>query len=288
MIFYFMMIGLILSITNVYVIWFFIEVRFVVFIILGLSFRFKNFGLIIYYFFQSVISLFLFIFMMLVWDIGIFYILIAKLGIFPFFYWIVVACLKTDINANLFILVFQKISVFWLFWLLNSFRLVFLYIFSYLSLFFVVFSLIYVTDIWLLIVYSSIANSSLLIVRFVGLGAWSSLFLYLFIVLSIIFYLKIRVSYYELILVLYFFIVVPPFVLFYFKLRVVLSLIRMRKLVFFLFFFDVFVLFYYFSLVFIKFMIIEFSVLVYFINLYLVILILFLRNCVALIIFNKS
>lgn len=275
-----------LSVSNVYLVWFFIEVRFVLFILIGLRFNSKNFGLIIYYFFQRVISLFLFIFFILMLDNMIFFIFLAKLGVFPFFYWMVVSSLKVDLNANLFILVLQKFSVFWLFWLMNNVSLIVLFFFSYLSLFFVVVSLVYVNDIWILIVYSSVANSSLLLISFIGLGSWNSLLIYICLTLVILFFLKFSSSYYDIILVLYFFMVVPPFVLFYFKYYLVMSLGFNMKLVFFIFFFDVFVLFYYFSLIFIKFMIIDYRVGVYFLNLYLLLLILFLRNCVALVVFN--
>lgn len=277
---------LVLSLTNIYLVWFFIEVMFIFFLLIGLSFNSKNLGLIIYYFFQSVISIFLFIFFLCVWESGVFFILCAKLGVFPFFYWIVVASVKSDLNRNIFILVFQKLSVFWLFWLVNSFRLIYLLFFSYLRIFFVVLSLVYISDVWLLLVYSSIVNSSLLLVSFIGVGSWISIIIYFFIVLLILIYLKYSVSYYEILLVLYFFMVIPPFVLFYFKFYLVFRIFFNIKLVFFVFFFDVFVLFYYFSLIFSKFMIIDVSVLVYYLNLYLLLIILFLRNCVALNIFN--
>lgn len=275
-----------LSLTNVYLVWFFIEIIFIIFILLGLGFNVKNFGLIIYYFFQRVISIFLFIFFLYGWEYGVFFILCAKLGIFPFFYWIVIASVKRDVNRNMFILVLQKLRVFWLFWLLNSFSLIYLYFFSYVSIFFVVLRLIYIRDVWLLLVYSSIVNSSLLLISFIGMGSWISIGIYFSIVLIILFYLKYRRSYYEVLLVLYFFIVVPPFVLFYFKFYLAYSLLFNIKLIFFIFVFDVFVLFYYFSLIFIKFILIDISVIVYFLNLFLLFLILFLRNCVALSIFN--
>lgn len=79
--------------------------------------------------------------------------------------------------------------------------------------------------------------------------------------------------------------VVPPFLLFFIKFFVIVSLDRMIKIAFFLSIFDVFVLFYYFRLVFIKFIIIESRILIYLINVLMIVCILILRNCVAMIVF---
>lgn len=72
----------------------------------------KRVGLVVYYFFQRIISLFLFIFFFLILKKIVFLILCAKLGLFPFFYWIVVVSLKVGYVGNIFVLVLQKIPVF--------------------------------------------------------------------------------------------------------------------------------------------------------------------------------
>jgi hypothetical protein len=212
--------------------------------------------------------------------------LVAKLGLFPFFYWMVVVSVKVGFIGNIFVLGFQKIRVFWLFWLLCGKGLVFLYFLSYLSIFFVIVNLLVVRDLWLLIVYSSIANSGIIIISVEGSNYLIVVFLYLSIIMLIIYFIKISDSYIELILVIFFFFVIPPFLLFIMKFYIVLSLESVMKISFFLVIFDVFVLLYYFSLVFIKFLLMELSVFVYIMNLLLLLFILVCRNYVAMTFFN--
>ena len=261
---------------------------FLYFLLVVINYEIKRIGLIIYFFFQSVISLLLFISIVNFWDKIIFILLIAKLGIFPFFYWIVVVRLKVGLWGNIFVLGLQKISVFWLAWLLVNFSLGFLYLCVYLRIFFVVIRLFHVSDLWLLLVYSSIANSSMLLLGVVGRNYVYAFILYLLIIVLIIYFLKLSVNYNELLLIVFFFLVIPPFILFFMKFYIIIRLEFMIKLGFIVFIFDVLVLLYYFSLIFIKFILFEVTSLIYLINLLLLRLLIILRNCVAMIIFYKS
>lgn len=155
----------------------------------------------------------------------------------------------------------------------------------YRRIFFVVLNLLLIRDLWLLLVYSSIANTGMIVLRIYGSNYLGVVILYLSVIFFII-YCRIKLdNYIEFILVIFFFIVIPPFLLFFIKLYVVISLDYIIKLGFFLFIFDVLILFYYFSLIFIKFLLIDIGVVVYLINLLLIILVLFLRNCVTMVIF---
>jgi hypothetical protein len=160
-----------------------------------------------------------------------------------------------------------------------------IYFLVYLRVFFVIFNLLMVRDLWLLIVYSSVANTAIIILRVYGINFLFIVRLYLRVIFVIILMIKYVDSYIELLLVVFFFIVIPPFVLFFMKFYVIVRLESIIKIAFILAVFDVLVLFYYFRLVFIKFMLIEVGVLIYIINLILVLIILLLRNCVAMIIF---
>jgi hypothetical protein len=154
-----------------------------------------------------------------------------------------------------------------------------------LRIFFVVISLLMVTDLWLLLVYSSIANTGIILLRVYGSNFLFIVFLYLVIIFFIIISLKNLDSYIEIILVVFFFLVIPPFILFFIKFYVVLRLDFILKLRFFFVLFDVIVLLYYFRLVFIKFMLIEVGVLIYMIRIFLIFTILIFRNCDAMIVF---
>ena len=273
---------------NVYVIWFLIEIMFLFFLLYILNKEFKRVGLVIYYFFQRIISLFLFLTLFLFLKKMIFLILCAKLGLFPFFYWIVIVSLKVGYVGNMFILALQKIPVFWFLWLVYDSFILLLLLLSYLRIFFVLINLILISDLWLLLVYSSIANTGILLISIYGSFYLNSIFIYLFIILGIIFLIKKRDSYYDVLIVVLMFLVIPPFILFFIKIYIVFSLVFSLKLILFLFFLDVFILFYYFTIIFIKFFLLESGVLIYIINLLLVFSVLFFRNCVALIIFYKS
>ena len=111
---YYFLLYLILSLNNVYVVWLVIELIFVFFLLFCLNYDNKSVGLVIYFFFQSLISLFLFIRIFYFFDKIIFILLCAKLGLFPFFYWMVVVTVKVGLFTNIFVLSFQKISVFWI------------------------------------------------------------------------------------------------------------------------------------------------------------------------------
>jgi len=87
---------------------------FLFFILIVINNELKSIGLIVYFFFQRVISLILFISIVFSMDKIVFLLLRAKLGIFPFFYWIIVVSVKLGLLGNIFVLRFQKFSVFWL------------------------------------------------------------------------------------------------------------------------------------------------------------------------------
>ncbi len=266
-------------------VWLMIELLFLFFLIFILTIDVKSVGLIIYFFFQSVISLLLFIVLLFRLDKIIFLLLVSKLGLFPFFYWMVIVSIKVGLWGNLFVLSLQKISVFWLLWLVFNVTLRFLYFLVYLSVFFVVFNLVLLRDLWLLLVYSSIANTGILIFSVYGNKYIFSVLLYLMVIFRIVFIIIKLDNYIELLLLVFFFMVIPPFVLFFIKFYIVVSLDFSVKLVFFLVIFDVFVLLYYFSLVFIKFILMDLGIIIYFINFFLVSLILFFRNYDTLIVF---
>ena len=146
---YFFILFLLLSLSNVYVIWLIIELMFLFFLLLVINTERKRIGLIVYFFFQSLASLILFVRIIFFFDKLVFLLLRAKLGLFPFFYWIVVVRVKVGIIGNMFVLGLQKFSVFWLFWLLMKASLDFVYFIVYLSVFFVIVNLLIVSDLWL-------------------------------------------------------------------------------------------------------------------------------------------
>lgn len=271
--------------VNVYVVWLLREILFLFFFLIVLGKERKRLGLIIYFFFQSVMSLFLFLRIFLVLNKSVFLLLTAKLGLFPFFYWIVVARVKVGFFGNIFILGLQKLSVFWLLWLFIfvNFRLV--YFMIYLRIFFVVVRLVIISDLWLLLVYSSIANTGMIMIRVYGSSYFIIMVLYLAVVVGLILYIRISRSYIEVLLVVYLFLVVPPFLLFFIKYGIRFRIDFNLKLGLIVFIFDVLVLLYYFRFIFIKFLLMDLGFLIYGLNLFLVILILVLRNCVTMVIF---
>lgn len=282
---YVFIIFLLLSLSNVYLVWLVIELIFLFFFIFVLSYERKRVGLVVYYFFQGVISLFLFLGIFFFFDKFIFFVLMAKLGLFPFFYWVVVVRVKVGSVANMFVLRLQKVRLFWIVWLLINCSLSLLYFMVYVSVFFVIINLVIIRDLWLLIVYSSIANTGIILIRVLGSYYLFLIFLYLIVIFFIIYLVYKLDSYIELVLLVFFFLVVPPFILFFIKFYIILSLDIVIKIRFFLVIFDVLVLLYYFSLVFIKFMLIEIGVLIYIINLLILVFLLLFRNCVAMIVF---
>lgn len=282
MVLYSFLIVIVLVNVNFYIVWFLIEIIFLFFLLYIITIETKRVGLIIYYFFQRFLSLILFIVVFLILTKLIFIILCAKLGLFPFFYWVVVVSIKVGILGNIFILSLQKLPVFWIFWLLSERSLIILFLFCYLGIILVVINLSLVVDIWLLLVYSSIANTGILLISRVGSYYIISILLYLIVISAIIFLMLKRNNYAEILIIVLLFLVIPPFVLFFIKFYIVISLDSLLKLSFFIFIFDVFVLFYYFRFIFIKFILFDRRVLIYFINYLILILILLLRNCVAL------
>ena len=182
MFFYFFLLFLILSITNVYVVWLLIEIIFIYFLIISLCYENKSVGLVVYFFFQSVISLIIFVSIFLLFDKIVFLLLCAKLGLYPFFYWIVVVSVKVGLLTNIFVLSFQKFSIFWLLWLLMNVSFIFLIFIVYLRMFFVIISILILRDLWLLLVYSSVSNTGLLIITIYGNNFFIVVFLYLLVV----------------------------------------------------------------------------------------------------------
>lgn len=274
-----------LRLSNFYVIWLLIELILLFFFLFIFSNENKSVGLVIYYFFQRVISLLLFIVVFFSFDKLITLILMAKLGLFPFFYWVIVVSVKVGLLANLFVLRLQKVVLFWILWLILNCSLGMIYLLVYRRIFFVVVNLVIVRDLWLLVVYSSIANTGIILIRVLGSHYIFIIFLYLVVIFSIIFRIYKLNSYNEMLFLVFFFLVIPPFLLFFIKFYIMLSIDYIFKLGFLLAIFDVFVLIYYFRLVFMKFILIEVSVLIYFMNLLVLFFMLILRNCVAMIVF---
>jgi len=190
----------------------------------------------------------------------------------------VVVRVKVGFLANLFVLSLQKVGVFWLFWLLLDCSFSFVYLFVYGGIFFVVVNLLLIRDLWLLLVYSSIANTGIIILGVFGSHYIFFILLYLSVIFLIVYLVSLMDSYMELLILVFFFLVIPPFILFFIKFYVILRLDFIMKLGFFLVMFDVFVLLYYFSIVFIKFILIDIGVLVYFLNLLMVLFIILFRN----------
>lgn len=85
---------------------------FLFFLLVILTKENKRIGLIIYFFFQRVVSLFLFVAILISFEKLVLLFLSAKLGLFPFFYWIVIVRVKVGFLGNLFVLRFQKVAVF--------------------------------------------------------------------------------------------------------------------------------------------------------------------------------
>lgn len=282
---YFFLFSFLLVNINFYVVWFLIEIIFLFFLLYIIRIETKRVGLIIYYFFQRFLSLAVFMRVFIILSKFIFLILLAKLGMFPFFYWVVVVSIKVGIWGNVFILALQKIPVFWLFWLVNNSSVFSLFLFCYLGLIVTVVNLSLVVDLWLLLVYSSIANTGLLLLRSLGSHYIVNTLLYLCVVTGIIYIIASRNNYFEMLLVVLLFIVIPPFILFFIKFFIVLRLDSLLKLSFLIFVFDVFVLFYYFTFLFIKFILFDSGILIYFLNYLVLLRILLFRNCVTLNIF---
>jgi hypothetical protein len=197
----------------------------------------------------------------------------------------VVVRVKVGFLANIFVLSLQKIRLMWLFWLILEVNFRFLIFMVYLRVFFSVFSLLIISDLWLLVVYSSIANSGMLLLAVNGSIYLYSVLLYLVVVLGIIFFIKYFSSYDELFLIIFFFLVIPPFLLFFMKFYIMVSLDFYIKLRFLVVIFDVLVLLYYFSLIFTKFILMDLGILIYIINLIIIFFVLFFRSCVAMIVF---
>ena len=123
-----------------------IELIFIFFLLSVLNYERKRVGLVIYFFFQRVISLLLFLTIIFSLDKIIFLLLSAKLGIFPFFYWIIIVRVKVGYIGNLFVLRLQKLPVFWLVLLSFNISFNFLLFFVYCGIFFVILNLVIVND----------------------------------------------------------------------------------------------------------------------------------------------
>lgn len=242
-------------------------------------------GLVLYYFFQRVISLFLFLVLYSGFPKLVFLFLCAKLGLFPFFYWIIIVRVKVGFFTNIFVLSFQKLSVFWLIWLTLDVNLRLVLLIVYIRLFFVIINLLLVSDLWLIIIYSSIVNTGLIVLRIYGSYFLFILLLYLLIIFFIInFIIKID-SYLEIVFIVFIFLVIPPFILFFIKLYFIMRIEFFSKIIFYLIIFDAIILLYYFRLIFMKFLLMELNFIIIFINLLFLIILVFFRNCVTMIVF---
>lgn len=153
---------------------------------------------------------------------------------------------------------------------------------------FVVISLLRVSDLWLLLVYSSIARSGIILFGLLGINYFFSILLYLGVVCLIIWVIKRRRSLDLVAIIVFLFLVVPPFILFFIKFFLIIRMDLVMKVILFFTMLDVVMLLYYFRLVFIKFMLMEIRFLVYFIRITILLLILMFRNCVAMVVFYES
>ena len=285
---YIFLLSLLLSVSNVFLVWLLIELAFVFFLLFIINNESKNTSLVIYFLFQSFCSLILFLCIFNNFDSVVFIILLAKLGLFPFFYWLVIVTIKVRLLVNFFILGLQKLPTLWLLWLLIKSPYLIVYLIVYLNIFFVMLNLTRISDLWLLLVYSSISNTRLLIFRIEGAFYFVSIFIYLFIVMGMILFLLKSSSYEEIILVIFIFLTIPPFLLFFIKVNLVFRLDFSLKLAMFIIFFDVLILLYYFSLIFVKFLLLDGRFLVYLMNLLILLSLLAFRNYVALVVFYES
>ena len=277
-----------LIVVNYWVLWILMEFTSLFFFLIVLRIESKSVGLVIYYFFHSFLSLILFVRLLYGERRVVFLVLLGKLGIFPFFYWLVVVVLKVGLWGRIMVLVWQKISSFWMFWLVREVRVGMIVLVVYISLVFVFLSLLMVVDLWLLIIYSSIRNSSLILISLYGDNYMNVVIFYLGVLFLVLFFFKfVGLKEWCLILVLIL-IVIPPFGLFYMKFIIFLSLDFFLILVFLLGVLDFLVLLYYFSLLFFRFMVIEVGFWVYFINLLIIIVITMFRRYVTLIYINES
>ena len=277
--FYFWLIIIILIVENWVLVWLIIEFGIVFFFLFVLRFEVKRFGLIVYYFLQSIRSLILFLVMFYFSEWGGRIILLIKLGVFPFFYWLVVVRVRVGYWRNIFILIFQKIRVLWMFWLVNSLGIDVLVILVYINLFFVFVTLIGVRDLWLLLVYSSIGNTALVLV---GVGRHIYIYIvryYLVFLFGVVWCVKSFRGEKWRLRVIFFLIVRPPFFLFYFKLIIFLRIGYMLLVVILLRIFDVMVMIYYFRIIFFFLIIVEERLGVRVINLVIGMRVLMLRIC---------
>ena len=94
----------------------------------------------------------------------------AKLGLFPFFYWIVVVRMKIGFIRKYICIKFTENLSFLVIMIINKSIFRIIYLLVYLRVFFVIFSLLLVSDLWLLLVYSSIANTGIIILRVYGVN----------------------------------------------------------------------------------------------------------------------
>ena len=285
---YFLMILLGLIVVNRWVLWILMEMRTIFFFLVVLRLRDKSFGLVIYYFFHSFLSLLLFLSLLYEMNGLVSLVLLAKLGLFPFFYWLVVVVIKVGLWARVLVLVYQKIVVFWMFWLVREISIRLIVFIIYLRLIFVFLTLLIVVDLWMLIVYSSISNTSLILMGSYGDKYVGVIMLYLGILFLVLFLFKyVGLKEWYLILV-FMLIVVPPFGLFYMKLLVFLSLDFVMVLVFLLSLLDVLILLYYFSLLFFRFMLMEIRLGLYVINFLILVMVVVGRRYVTLVYINES
>lgn len=210
-----------------------------------------NYGLLVYFFFQRIISLVLLV-SMVNFDCLSYSILFVKLGLFPFHFWVVIIGAKMSLLMLTLVLGLQKLSLFRLLSMYNlNIYFVFLLLIIVFRYSFVVNILLHVNDFWLSLVHTSVVNGVLVIV-----GDFNYLFSFFFFYV-LIFVSRIFISLLDLgrnlsyLIIL--FIAVPGYLMFTFKVFIVLGLLI--KVIIFLFIFEVSLLFYYFS-VFLRFFLI--------------------------------
>jgi len=241
--------------VNVFQVWIVNEFLFLFFILLLVMFDDGVEGLIIYFFFQRFMSFIVFIRFVYIWGDILKWLLVAKLGVAPLHFWIVIISVKVALLSNVFIMGLQKMGVVWIIWLmveLDMWFVVLIVILGVLVSFIRVFN---VRDLWLLMVYSSVANTGLIIFSMMSRKFYVVFFLYL-VIFVLMMRLLIFVKSYEYgYVVMLLLMTTPRFLLFIYKFELFLRVLFSLKVLWFVVFLDILILVYYFNMIFMRLMI---------------------------------
>jgi len=237
---------------NVYQVWLVNEFLFLFFMLLLVLLENNVEGLIVYFFFQRFLSFMVFFSLVYFWEWLLLWVLAAKLGLAPFHFWVVLVRVKMMFISNMFVLGLQKLGLLWLFWLIVDLRLVFIRFLVFLGVMVTFISVFNICDLWLLIVYSSVANTRLIVFSFLGDKFISVFLIYLFVFIMIVGLLIFLKSYDYISLVILILLTIPRFILFIYKIELFITVIFSLKLVWFIVVFDILMLVYYFNIIFVR------------------------------------